>query len=236
MEEISYNVYVPSYQRYDDKLRIYDYLEDCTYVVRKSEAEKYKANGIDKLWVVDDEHIDNIHKVHDYIIKNSPEDFIVIIDDDGKLIYRTDLTRDMTPEEGTSELARVAQIMIDLNVGYGCTDAVPAGYYYDAEFKFKGMCGGLKWIYKPKFKAKIDPECQYNFDLDLELQELLHNRIVIKPIYFIDIGGQDTNKGGSNTDKTKAKRIAGIEYTKNKWGKYFEYNYKNNKAKINVKR
>ncbi len=37
MTELTFNVYVPSYQRYGDKVRIYDHLEYCTYVVRKSE-------------------------------------------------------------------------------------------------------------------------------------------------------------------------------------------------------
>lgn len=233
---MEFNVYVPSYMRYDDKLRIYDHLEYCTYVVRRSEAELYRQNGIEKLWVVDDELIDNIHKVHQYIIDNSPEEVICIIDDDGKLIYRTSETRDMTREEASMELERIAVLMVDLEIGYACTDAVPAPYYYDSEFKFKGMCGGCKWVNKARFMAKVDPDCQYNFDLDLELQELLHNRIVLKPIYFIDVGGQDTNRGGSNVDKNKAKRMAGIEHTKAKWGKYFDYNLKNNKARIVVTR
>ena len=126
--------------------------------------------------------------------------------------------------------------IVDLNIGYGCTDAVPAPYYYDAEFKFKGMSGGCKWFYKAKLKSRIDEKTNYNFDLDIELNELLQNRVIFKPIYFIDIGGQDTNKGGSNTDKNQEKRIAGIEYMKLKWGKYFDYDFKSNKAKIIVNR
>ena len=234
--KISYQVYVPSYQRYDDTLRMIDHIEDCIYVVRESEAELYKQYGIEKIWSIQDDLIDNIHKVHDYIIKNSPEDFIVIVDDDGKFIYRTDTNRDMTPEEASAELERIAQMMVDLRIGLGLTDAIPASYYYDAEFKFKGMSGGCKWIYKKYFTAKVDPKAMYNFDLDLELQQLMDNRVVLKPNYFIDIGGMDTNKGGSNTDKTKEKRMAGIEYMKLKWGQYFDYNYNSNKAKINVKR
>lgn len=235
-KEISFNVYVPSYKRYDDKLRIYDYLEYCTYVVRKSEEELYRQFGIDNLWVVDDCHIDNIHKVHDYIIKNSPEDVICIIDDDGKMIYRMEDTRDMTKEEASLELERIGQMLSDLKLGFACTEANPAPFYYTGEFAFKGMCGGCKWINKSCFKAKIDDKCMYNFDLDLELQELLTNRIVLKPLYFVDIGGQDTNKGGSNEDKNKEKRMSGIMHTKNKWGRYFDYNFTNNKARINVKR
>lgn len=232
----TFGVYVPSYNRYDDKERIYDHLEYCTYVVRKSESEKYRDAGIEHLWVIEDDLIDNMHKVFQYIIDNSEEDIICIIDDDGRMIYRTDITRDMTPYEASMELERTAVLMDDLGVGYACTDAVPAPFYYQQEFLFKGMSGGCKWINKEKFIAKMDIKTQYNFDLDWELQELLKNRIIFKPAYFIDIGGQDTNKGGSNTDKNNAKRIAGIEYTKAKWGKYFGYNYENNKAQINVKR
>lgn len=236
MSEFSFGVYVPSYKRYNDKLRMYDHLEYCTYVVRQSEEQNYRAVGIDNLWVVEDEEIDNIHKVHDYILKNSPEEVICIVDDDGKFMYRNIDSRDMTKEEASAELERIAQIMVDLKIGFGCTDSNPAPFYYTAEFGFKGMCGGCKWFNKEVFKATIDPECYYNFDLDLELQELLYNRVVWKPIYFIDVGGQDTNPGGSNTDKNSNKRMSGINHTKLKWGKHFDYNFKSNKAKINVAR
>ena len=237
MEEmLEIGVYVPSYQRYNDKERIYDHLEYCTYVVRKSEEELYRKNGIENIWAIEDELIDSMHKVFQYIIDNAPEDIVVIIDDDGKMIYRNVATYDMTKEEASMEIERIAQMMVDLNIGYACTDAVPAPYYYDAEFKFKGMSGGLKWFYKKCLKSRIDEKTNYNFDLDIELQELLQNRIIFKPIYFIDVGGQDTNKGGSNTDKNQEKRIAGIEYMKLKWGKYFDYDFKSNKAKINVNR
>ena len=234
--ESNFGVYVPSYNRYNDKERMYDHLEYCTYVVRQSEAEKYRQAGIEHLWVIEDALIDNIHKVHQYIIDESPEDVICIIDDDGKRMYRHVETYEMTREEASAELERVGQLIMDLDLGYACTDAVPAPFYYTQEFMFKGMCGGCKWVNKAKFKAKVDPKCQYNFDLDLELQELLHNRAILRPIYFIDVGGQDTNPGGSNTDKNSQKRMEGIQYTKLKWGKYFDYNLKNNKAKINVKR
>lgn len=236
-EELTFGVYVPSYNRYNDKVRMYDYLEYCTYVVRKSEEKLYREKGIDNLWVVEDEKIDDLWKVHQYILDNSPEDIIVIIDDDGKMIYRNITSYDMSKEEASAELERVAQIMVDLNIGYGCTGATPMPYNYDAEFGFKCVSGGCKWFYKKCFKAKIDANTFFNFDCDLELQELLKNRIILSPKYFIDIGGQDTNKGGSNTDKNSIKRKSGIEYMKLKWGKYFDYNNNNNnKPRINVKR
>ena len=84
MKELTFNVYVPSYQRYGDKVRIYDHLEYCTYVVRKSEEAKYRAAGIERIWSIEDSLIDSMHKVFQYIIDESPEDVICIVDDDGK--------------------------------------------------------------------------------------------------------------------------------------------------------
>ena len=153
--ESNFGVYVPSYNRYNDKERMYDHLEYCTYVVRQSEAEKYRQAGIEHLWVIEDALIDNIHKVHQYIIDESPEDVICIIDDDGKLMYRHVETYEMTREEASAELERVGQLIMDLDLGYACTDAVPAPFYYTQEFMFKGMCGGCKWVNKAKFKAKV---------------------------------------------------------------------------------
>ena len=236
MKELTFNVYVPSYQRYGDKVRIYDHLEYCTYVVRKSEEAKYRVAGIERIWSIEDSLIDSMHKVFQYIIDESPEDVICIVDDDGKFMYRNIDNSDMTNEQASSELERVAQMMVDLNIGYGCTDANPAPFYYDQEFKFKGMSGGCKWFNKAAFGARIDPATNYNFDLDLELQELLTHRVIFKPVYFIDVGGMDTNAGGSNVDKNQTKRIEGIMYTKSKWGKYFDYNFDSNKAKIKVQR
>ena len=235
-EELSFGIYVPSYKRYNDKVRIYDHLEFCTYMVRESEAELYRNSGIERLWVVKDSEIDNMHKAFQYIIDNSPEKVICIVDDDGKFVYRNIETADMSPEEASAELERVAQIMVDLHIGYACTDSNPAPFYYTQEFMFKGMSGGCKWFNKEVFKARIDPECYYNFDLDMELQELLSNRVILRPIYFVDVGGQDTNSGVSNVDKNQSKRYSGIAHTKSKWGKYFDYDFVHNKAKINVKR
>ena len=79
---MEFNVYVPSYKRSGDKVRMFDHLEYCTYVVRKSEEALYIAAGIDKLWVVEDELISNIHMAHEYIIEHSKEEIICIVDDD----------------------------------------------------------------------------------------------------------------------------------------------------------
>jgi hypothetical protein len=85
------------------------------------------------------------------------------------------------------------------------------------------------------FKAKLDEDVKYNYDIDIILQELLCNRITLKPKYFVSKGETDRNEGG-NSSKKRADQIACIELMKKKWGKYFDYNIKHNKPRICVKR
>lgn len=45
----------------------------------------------------------------------------------------------------------------------------------------------------------------------------------------------DKTEGGAS-DKSRKDQIASVELMKAKWGKYFGYNFRNNKPTINVRR
>lgn len=235
--QFSFNIYVPSYHRYDNIItnNILDY---CTYVVRASEEEKYRNAGIENLWVVEDELINGMNKTFQYIIDNAPEDVFVVIDDDIKhIIYRLDNKSNIEDKEiATAELERIAQIMVDLDIGFAGVDITPKPWGYDREFAFTGVCGGLVWYNKSKYKAKYDEKCEWNEDCDKVLQELLANRIILKPKYLCMDTKVDTNSGGSNVGKVRQKQLDSIEYMKQKWGKYFQYDIKKNIPSIHVKR
>ena len=237
MEDVSLGIYVQSYKR-SNQILTNDLLEDCTYVVRKSEEEDYRKAGIKKIWAVEDELIDSAIKTYWYIITNAPEDIVFVADDDIEdFCYRLD---DITPmnkdkEVIMSEIERIAQIMYDLKIGYACIDATGVPYGYDGEFAFKGTSGSIKWVNKEVFKAKMDETVPYNYDLDIVLQELLYNRIILKPRYIVGKDYQDVNAGGDSSKK-RQQQIDSINNMKIKWGKYFDYNFKSNKPKINVPR
>ena len=229
--------YVMSYHRYD-KILTQDLFEDCTYVVRKSEEDLYKKAGVKKIWSAPDDEVDNAIKTYWWIIDNAPEDIVFVADDDIEdVMYRLDdITRlNKNKELITSEIERIAQLMADLDIGYACIDATGIPYGYDGEFAFKGTSGSMKWVYKSRLKARPDENVKYNYDLDLILQELLHNRIILKPRYIVCKDHQDTNAGGDSS-KLRQDQIDSIENMKRKWGKYFKYNYKNNRPMINVLR
>lgn len=86
-------------------------------------------------------------------------------------------------------------------------------------------------VYKSRFREEV----YHNCDLDVMLHELLVNRIILRPMYLCVKAGTDVNAGG-NSSKTRAEQEACVAIMKAKWGKYFDYNLKNNKPRINVQR
>ena len=73
-------------------------------------------------------------------------------------------------------------------------------------------------------------------DTDFVLQELLQNRIIIIPDYFGMQNQYDKNAGGNNENKNLRALNQTVEYMKNKWGKYYDHNFRTNQSRINVKR
>ena len=238
MEEVSFGIYIPSYKRANLCIT-HRWLEYYRYVVRKSEEQAYLDAGIapENLLAVQDDLIDGMVKVNQWLIDNAEEDIICILDDDiRRMVYRLDKAEDMPgPETVTAELERVAQTMIDLRIGFGAVDATVTPWNYDAEFGFRGCAGAVRWINRMVFKARCVPELEYNYDLDLVLQELMFNRIILKPKYICAMDVADKTEGGAS-DKSRSDQIASVELMKAKWGKYFGYNFRSNKPTINVRR
>lgn len=245
---ISFNIYVMSYRR-ADKIMTKDLVEYCTYVVREEEADAYRMAGIEDLLIIPTGattstgcRIFNWVTTFFWIIENTPEDVICVLDDDMRNFrYRIKENLNIKSsyknyaEIATSEIERIAQLLVDLNLGFGCDNPSSAPYAYRGEFEFKGTPAGMRWVNKSAFKATCRPEDDAASDVDIVLQELLKNRIILQPRYFIGNNVMYTNEGGSDqfsSDDNKKYHLAMM----NKWGRYFKFDYKKNIAKINVKR
>lgn len=238
MEEVrELGIYIPSYKR-ADTIITHQLLEYYKVVVRESEKEEYEERiPAENIIAVPDEEIDSLVKVCNWIIDNAKEDIICILGDDiPKMIYRLDHNDSFDdPETVTSEIERIAQLMVDLGIGYGCTDASIAPWNYDKEFHFAGTSGGVIWVNKKVYSSRFNEKVGYCCDTDVVFQELLKNRIILKPKYLCDKGGTDTNKGG-NSSKSRNSMVVSFELMKQKWGKYFRYDLKTNKIYILVPR
>ncbi len=236
MNDVELGIYVPSYGR-AHTTTTYKFFDECTYVVRESEKEAYHNAGIQKIWAIPDTEIDNYVKVSNYINDHAPEQIIFTIDDDvDYFIYRIERNTKITDKEIIiSEIERIAQIMLDLGIGFGAEDAAISPWNYSAEFTFKGTTGAMRWYNKSAYKSRYDEKVYHNCDLDVALHELLVNRIILRPMYFCVKAGTDTNAGG-NSSKTRHEQRDCVDEMKRRWGKHFGYNFKNNKPRINVDR
>ena len=218
-----------------------DCLEYCTYVVRENEATFYKEAGIDNLLVIPIGAVNGFMSTLYWIINNTPEDVIFIADDDiNKFLYRTQDIQNIEDKLGnpdkettTSEIERIAQLIVDLGIGLAFDQPNKALYAYDREFAFKGMPGHVRWINKTALKAKFNPEDSASSDVDMMMQELLINRIVLQPKYFVSNGLIDKNEGKRDSRSVFKNLTYDLKY---KWGKYYSFDYKRNIAKINVSR
>lgn len=233
----SFNIYVPSYRRYD-QIKTNNFFEYCTYVVRKSEEENYRNAGITNIWSIEDEKINSVNKVKNYIIDNSKEDVICIVDDDVKqILYRLDSIEKLYDKTIiTSEIERLAQVLYDMGVGYFAVPSDSNVKYYDRPFKFVGVNGWLTMYNKSALKSRLNNELKFLSDIEFQLNELMKNRIVIIPNYFCVVCDIDTNKGGSNDDKKLNEFEIENEIVSQKWGCYYRKANGNSAGSLRVKR
>ena len=236
-----FNIYCMSYQR-PNKILTKQLFEYCTYIVREKEADAYRHAGIDDMLVIPEGDVWNFMSTLYWLIQHALEDVIFIADDDiEKFVYRLDTTtylelKDGSPdkEKITSEVERIAQLIYDLDIGLAFDQSSIAPYAYTSEFSFIGMPGHIRWINRKALKAVYDRNDPAASDVDMMMQELLKNRIILQPKYLCVKAGMDLNAGG---DLRKRKEyLLFVDAMKNKWGKYYDYNYKRNIAFIRVKR
>ncbi len=232
-------LYVPSYKR-ADKIMTQNILNDCTYVVRKSQEEEYRKSGVKKILAAPDEEIDSLPKVRQWIIDNTPEDIVIQLDDDiERFSYANKNNIVVIDDKDTvdMELERVAQLLSDLDIGFAALPMQENVLKYTREFSFKSTIGLVCWFNKEGLKkSRYDPGIKFKADIDFELQELLHNRIMLIPEYLRAKATYDRNKGGNSETKNSRTVNEAVEYMNRKWGKYYSHNFKNNTSKVNVKR
>lgn len=247
-QNISFNIYVMSYRR-SDAILTKNLFHQCTYVVREFEAEAYRKSGVTDMLVIPNnaklecgEPVNDFMTTFHWIVENTPEDVIAILDDDLKTYkYRRDVAIDIYDELEDpkdvveDELLRLAQLLVDLNLGFLFTQPAYQLYNYTQEFCFKGMTGSTRIVNKAAWKCKYVPGDEAMSDIDMVFQELLMNRIVLQPRYFHGVTPPTLlNKGGTEDSSSSEKlfRIA----MKNKWGRYYNFDFKKNQTAINVKR
>jgi hypothetical protein len=175
-------------------------------------------------------------KVQNWIIENAPEDVVCVLDDDiDHFYYRLEDSVTITKEEATMELERMCQIQYDLGIGLLGSPIVNTPWGYSAPFKFSGMIGPIRIYNRAVVKARYI-QMDFFSDTDFALQELLLNRIVLRPDYLVTDAKLETNKGGMNIRRTKRVQEEAAEALRQKWGRHFNFNTRKNVTMILVER
>lgn len=157
----TFNIYVMSYRR-SDAIETQKLFNHCTYVVREFEAEAYRTNGVNDMVVIPNgatlkcgASVNDFMTTFHWIIENTPEDVIAILDDDLKTYkYRRDVAIDIYDEYDNpkdvveDELLRLAQLLVDLDLGFLFTQPAYQLYNYTQEFCFLGMTGSTRIVNK----------------------------------------------------------------------------------------
>lgn len=246
---ISFNIYVMSYKR--AKITIsHRNFNDCTYVVREFEADEYRDAGITNLLVIPNgatlkngASVNGFMSTFFWILENTPEEVVCIVDDDIKSYHfrckqgDIDIMKNYANHKDIveNEIERLAQCLVDLDLGMLCTHPTLNPHSFVSEFEFVGAPGSTRIVNKKAFKAMFNPSDPATSDVDMILQELLKNRIVLRTSYFLTgtLPNLVTQGGTSNSKKIQSDLHLAI---KNKWGRYFHYDEEHSFSRIKVKR
>lgn len=174
-------IYVPSYKR-SDCIKTDKVLNDCTYVVRESEEELYRAAGVRKILTAPDQEINSLPKVRQWIIDNTPEDIVIQVDDDIErfsYVNKINMEEIADPDVVDGELLRIAQILSDLNLGFASIRMQESVVKYNEEFRFFSTIGLVCWFNKAGLKSRYDENVKFKADTDFQLSELLTNRSLL---------------------------------------------------------
>ena len=247
-QNISLNIYVMSYHR-ATLTTSYKNFHKCTYVVREEDAESYREVGIEDMLVIPNDAklrngdpINGFMSTFYWILENTPEEVVCICDDDIlSYHYRSakntnvNITYEDFKDRIEDELVRLAQILVDLRLGFLATNPLLTPYSFVREFDTVGSPGSTRIVNKAEFKAKYSNRDEANSDVDMVMQELIANRIILRSSYFLTQTLPNLKTSGGTANNKQIQDTLHLAM-KNKWGMYYQYDEKKSISRIKVKR
>lgn len=212
-------IYTASYKR-ADICKTHKYINETTYVVMEQEAEKYKKIH-DKIWIIPNEVQGNLARVWNYILNNSEDKEIVLIDDDIKYFGRWNGNKQvkLNEDEFYKMIDEGFTLAKDLDVKYwGVNCLADKGAY--REYTPFGFC---KYIGGP-FQAHINNDLRYDEniplkeDYDMTLQVLNKYRKNLRINYYHYVCEQSTIKGGCADYRNIELEMEMNNKLRKKWG------------------
>ena len=170
---MDFKIYAPTYKR-AELCKTHNYLSEVIYVVRESEKDDY-FDTHDKLWIVPDSAQGNLSRIRNYILDNTDNKNVVLLDDDIKHFGRWNGTQSVKLDEfqAYDMMQEGMQLAEDMDVRFwGLNCIADKGSYREyTPFGTRQYIGG-------PFQAHRDNELRYDEviylkeDYDMTLQVL----------------------------------------------------------------
>jgi hypothetical protein len=231
-----YKIYSASYKR-SDIAKTHNYINEIIYVVAENECEKYKKIH-DKILCIPNEVQGNLARVWNYILNNSNEKNIILMDDDIKYFGRWNGNKSikLQEQEVYNMLQEGIQLAEDLDVRYwGLNCLADKGAY--REYTPFGTCqyiGGPFQGHRNN-KLRYDENIFLKEDYDMTIQVLNEYRKNLRLNMYHYVCEQNTIKGGCADYRNVATEIEQNIKLQKKWGskivKFDKSNKSNGKKK-----
>lgn len=228
-----FQVYSASYKR-GDIARTHKYLPFITYVVMESEAEQYREIH-DKVWEIPNEVQGNLARVWNYILDNSPDQNIILMDDDIKYFGRWNgnKSKKLNEEEVYNMIEEGIQLAEDLDVKYwGLNCLADKGAY--REYTPFGTCqyiGGPFQAHRNN-PLRYDEKIFLKEDYDMTLQVLNKYRKNLRLNMYHYVCEQATIKGGCADYRNVNRELQQNNMLQRKWGsKIVRFDHSNKSVK-----
>ena len=208
----------PSWKRADSCFT-HHYLP-VRYVVCESQADSYRANGLD-VWECPDSAQGSVCRVRNWILDNAGDEPVLILDDDIHYIGRWNRNKHhkMTTDEALEFIEQGFSLAEQFGVRmWGINILQDKGAYREyTPFSLTNVVLG-------PFGGFLNADCRYDENLplkedyDLSLQMLNKHRKILRINYAHYVCKQHTNLGGCASYRTINREKEQFDLLQKKWG------------------
>lgn len=220
---MEYTIFIPSYNRATAVTTV-ELFPEAVIVCCKSQEDNYREfNPTSKLLVCPDSVQGNIARVRNWILKNSPTDYIVMLDDDIKHIggFKRAKHFKLNSEERDRLILSGFEMMEDINtVLWGLnqnTDRQNYDEYLPISFRsvVLGVFMGIKRVPGLYFDERLPLKEDYDFSIQVlkKYRKILRfNNYHYEALHLI-------NEGGCTSYRSYDREISQLEIFRKKWGR-----------------
>jgi len=212
-------IYAPSYKR-PNAAFTHKFISCVQYVVAESEAEEYRKNNLN-VWAIPDSAQGNLCRARNYILDNSEDKQIIIIDDDltGFGRYEKQESKRLNEDEFIEFCEHGFILAEDLGVKFwGVNLLQDKGAYREyTPLSFTAYIGGPFQAFN-NLDLRYDEKLPLKEDYDLSLQVLNKYRKTMRFNAYHYLAKQHTNEGGCATYRTISREKQQFELLQKKWG------------------